>query len=63
MPNYGFSNNSFNLTTTNNKEYNMNNRYANNSLDEMNSAPRCPVVLLLDTSSSMDGAPINVNFQ
>ena len=34
-------------------------RYTDNSLDEMNSAPRCPVVLLLDTSSSMDGAPID----
>lgn len=29
-----------------------------NSLDVFNPAPRCPVVLLLDTSSSMDGAPI-----
>ena len=34
-------------------------RYNNNSLDEMNAAPRCPVVLLLDVSSSMEGAPID----
>lgn len=37
----------------------MNNSYLNNSLDTMNPAPRCPVVLLLDTSGSMCGAPIN----
>lgn len=30
-----------------------------NTLDVSNPAPRCPVVLLLDTSSSMEGAPIN----
>ena len=30
-----------------------------NTLDVSNPAPRCPVVLLLDTSSSMAGAPIN----
>lgn len=30
-----------------------------NNLDVSNPAPRCPVVLLLDTSSSMEGAPIN----
>ena len=29
------------------------------ALDISNPAPRCPVVLLLDVSSSMDGAPIN----
>ncbi|MBQ7650605.1 MAG: VWA domain-containing protein [Victivallales bacterium] len=47
-------------TNFNNKENGMNiSRYANNSLDEMNSAPRCPVILLLDTSSSMDGSPID----
>lgn len=34
--------------------------YANsNFLDVSNPAPRCPVILLLDTSSSMSGAPIN----
>ena len=34
--------------------------YANdNSLDVTNPAPRCPVVLLLDTSGSMSGAPID----
>lgn len=32
--------------------------YDDTTLDTMNPAPRCPVVLLLDTSSSMDGAPI-----
>ena len=36
-----------------------NKSYRNNSLDTMNPAPRCPVILLLDTSSSMCGAPIN----
>ena len=56
MSRFGFNNNSFN---SNNKEHTMNYRFADNSLDEMNSAPRCPVVLLLDTSSSMSGAPIN----
>lgn len=30
-----------------------------NKLDVSNPAPRCPVVLLLDTSSSMDGTPID----
>ena len=34
--------------------------YANdNTLDITNPAPRCPVVLLLDTSGSMSGAPID----
>ena len=33
--------------------------YANNNLDVTNPAPRCPVVLLLDTSGSMSGAPIS----
>lgn len=32
--------------------------YNCNTLDENNSAPRCPVVLLLDVSGSMDGQPI-----
>ena len=56
MSNFGFFNsNSFNF----NQENHMNNtRYNGNSLDVMNAAPRCPVVLLLDTSGSMDGAPI-----
>jgi len=36
-----------------------NDRYENNSLDTMNPAPRCPVILLLDTSSSMSGRPID----
>ncbi len=43
-----------------NEEKNMNqSRYNDNSLDEMNSAPRCPVVLLLDVSDSMSGQPID----
>lgn len=33
--------------------------YTNNTLDITNPAPRCPVVLMLDTSSSMNGAPID----
>ncbi|MBQ8756250.1 MAG: VWA domain-containing protein [Lentisphaeria bacterium] len=36
-----------------------NRRYDDVSLDMMNPAPRCPVVMLLDTSGSMGGAPIN----
>ena len=50
------NNNSFNQS---NKETTMMNNYLNNSLDTMNPAPRCPVVLLLDTSGSMYGQPIN----
>ena len=33
--------------------------YSNLNLDITNPAPRCPVILLLDTSSSMEGAPID----
>lgn len=36
----------------------MKNYANNNTLDVTNPAPRCPVVLLLDTSGSMSGAPI-----
>ena len=36
----------------------MKNNYNDNTLDTMNPAPRCPVTLLLDTSSSMYGQPI-----
>ncbi len=36
----------------------MNNYAEENSLDVTNPAPRCPVVLLLDTSASMSGEPI-----
>ena len=36
----------------------MNNRYFDNTLDINNPAPRCPVILLLDTSGSMSGTPI-----
>ena len=50
--NYNFNNN------MNTKEMKMID-YKKDTLDEMNAAPRCPVVLLLDTSSSMYGAPIN----
>ena len=27
-------------------------------VDDLNAAPRCPVILVLDTSASMTGAPI-----
>lgn len=37
----------------------MNNYNNDNTLDVSNPAPRCPVVLLLDTSGSMAGAPID----
>ena len=37
----------------------MENSYELDTLDVTNPAPRCPVVLLLDTSSSMAGAPID----
>ena len=36
----------------------MYNYAANDTLDVNNPAPRCPVILLLDTSGSMSGAPI-----
>ena len=36
----------------------MNNYAEENTLDVTNPAPRCPVVLLLDTSGSMSGKPI-----
>ena len=36
----------------------MNDYKEDNTLDVSNPAPRCPVILLLDTSGSMDGAPI-----
>ena len=36
----------------------MQNYAEENTLDVTNPAPRCPVVLLLDTSGSMSGAPI-----
>ena len=56
----GFNMNGFNSTNTNQGGFNMNgfnnNRYHN--LDVSNPAPRCPVVLMLDTSSSMEGKPI-----
>ena len=45
------SNGGFSMTNTTRT-----NRYHN--LDVSNPAPRCPVILLLDTSSSMSGAPI-----
>ena len=50
-------NNNFNRNERNDAM--RNNRYENNSLDTMNPAPRCPVILLLDTSSSMSGRPID----
>lgn len=59
--NYGNNNfNGFNGFNANNNERNTKMNYANdNSLDTMNPAPRCPVILLLDISGSMSGAPIN----
>ncbi len=59
MNSYSNQNRSFH-TNHSNQEATMNpSRYDNNSLDEMNAAPRCPVVLLLDVSGSMYGAPID----
>ena len=61
MTNSNFNLSSFNFNTT--QGYNMNtsrlSKYNNGSLDETNSAPRCPVVLLLDVSGSMSGTPID----
>lgn len=54
-------NNNFNSNyrNFNNKEkFTMNNKYFDASFDLNNPAPRCPVILLLDTSSSMAGQPI-----
>ena len=60
--NSNFNNSSSNFfNNPNNKENNtMKNDYGynDNSLDTMNPAPRCPVTLLLDTSGSMYGQPI-----
>ena len=36
----------------------MNDYAESNNLDVTNPAPRCPVILLLDTSGSMDGEPL-----
>ena len=36
----------------------MNDYAESNNLDVTNPAPRCPVILLLDTSGSMSGAPL-----
>jgi len=46
-----------NYNATYNKEFAMN-RYEGRNLDVSNPAPRCPVILLLDVSGSMSGAPI-----
>ena len=52
--------NAFFSTTNNTKQENtMTNSSRFNDFDTSNPAPRCPVVLLLDVSSSMDGAPIS----
>lgn len=57
--NYNNSNNSFFNNSNNNKETSiMKNNYNDTTLDTMNPAPRCPVTLLLDTSGSMSGQPI-----
>ena len=65
ISNGGFNMNGFNgfgsTRNTNNGGFNMTNTTRTNryhNLDVSNPAPRCPVVLLLDTSSSMEGAPI-----
>ncbi len=54
-----FTANNSNNISNNNKESLMNNAYLANNLDVANPAPRCPVLLLLDTSGSMSGAPID----
>ena len=36
----------------------MNDYAESNNLDVTNPAPRCPVILLLDTSGSMSGEPL-----
>ena len=65
MGTYNNSNNNYrnNIFNGNNKGDNamMNNRRYNKfeNFDVTNSAPRCPVTLLVDTSGSMDGQPIN----
>lgn len=54
-----FSTNLKNSTYKNCKgEKTMNNRYFDLDIDVTNPAPRCPVILLLDTSYSMSGKPI-----
>ena len=54
-----FTNNNKKSTFKNNKGDNtMNDHYFNLDIDVNNPAPRCPVILLLDTSYSMQGAPI-----
>ena len=57
---YNSNNNFFNNSNNHKGTNTMKNSYGynNNDLDTMNPAPRCPVTLLLDTSSSMDGQPI-----
>ncbi len=40
----------------------MNDYAESNNLDVTNPAPRCPVILMLDTSGSMSGAPLRVPF-
>ena len=54
-----FTQNNPKSTFNNNKGDNsMNNRYFDLGIDVNNPAPRCPVALLLDTSYSMAGEPI-----
>ena len=55
--NYSIHNNKSNFQNTKG-ENTMNNRYFNLDIDINNPAPRCPVILLLDTSYSMAGEPI-----
>lgn len=53
-----YNNNYYANTSNHNGGFAMKNNKFDN-LDVNNSAPRCPVILLLDTSSSMAGMPIN----
>ena len=55
-----FTNNYKKSASKNNEGGNtVNNRYFDLDVDVNNPAPRCPVILLLDTSFSMEGEPIN----
>ena len=57
-----YFNNNNGKPSNNNKHYKgentMDNRYFDTTLDINNPVPRCPVILLLDTSGSMAGDPI-----
>ena len=55
---FDHSNSFFNNSDNHKETRMMKNNYNDTTLDTMNPAPRCPVVLLLDTSGSMCGQPI-----